>query len=139
MTQISDNKPKRKPGRPRKGEEVQNQIIRLAENGLKSPSVIAEAVGCDPSTVTIALKKYGLDGRDIKAYDENKVELLKGIQGKIIKAIAVKDLEDVPLQQLATSYGILVDKERLISGQSTSNMAVLVKIADDLDAKLDRL
>ena len=37
-------------------------------------------------------------------------------------------VEDAPLNQLATSYGILTDKHRLLSGESTDNNAVKIQI-----------
>lgn len=136
---MVETKVKRKPGRPRKGEGVQDKIIKLQQKGITDQSVIAAAAGCDPSTVHYTLEKYGTNATEIKRFEENKPDLIRAVQGKLIRAMVTKDLNDTPMQQLATSFGILVDKERLISGQSTSNFAMVIKKIGDLDRMDDSL
>ena len=49
---------------------------------------------------------------------------LKGKAAMIIESIEIADVQKANLLQKATAFGILTDKYRLLSGQSTENVAV---------------
>lgn len=135
MQIMTQDKPKRKPGRPRKDNEPLNKnvIAKYVNRGVTSPTTIAEATGTTVRAAVDALKRYGFDKDSVEEYRKNKAEILDGIQAKLLQAAATKDLEGVPVQQLITSAAILYDKSRLETGQSTGNIAVIIKAADRLE------
>lgn len=58
------------------------------------------------------------------------------IATNILEEISNEDIEKASLYQKVTSHGILVDKARLMSNESTANYAVITHQAETLDDKL---
>jgi hypothetical protein len=63
---------------------------------------------------------------------QNMIELLEDMRYMLLDE-AKEAIPDAPLNHLLTGYGILTDKQRLLTGESTDNNAINVNIrhADD--------
>ena len=90
--------------------------------------------GMTPEKLTLREQTEILNPKDLKG-------MLIGARNKNIKLIfdklnqisgSKRLLEETPLTQLATTFGIIFDKSQIILGQSTENIAVLSKIDKDL-------
>lgn len=93
---------------------------------------IAEAQGVDKSTVhqTLApLLKALPNANELSEMRSSMADHLTVTAYKTIASITDEDFAKAGLQQKATSAAILIDKSRLISGESTQNIAVLVSSA----------
>ena len=118
-------------GRPSKGEslEIRKRIVNLGKSTKNLPMrEIAEEVGVSINTVADILAKYGLNKQEIDDYAKNQVDILQGIQHKIAKSITDDDIKKAGLKDKMIAMGIAVEKQRLISGESTSNLAGIVKV-----------
>ena len=61
---------------------------------------------------------------------KSQIEMLEELRYLILGEMG-EAYHDAPLSQLATSYGILTDKQRLLSGESTDNSAMNINIRYD--------
>ena len=57
----------------------------------------------------------------------------------ILSKVSDEDIERATLQQKATSFGIMIDKARLIEGQSTENHSMIVKEFDKASGRGEEL
>lgn len=103
--------------------DLQIEIIKstYAETGRLRAA--ARAAGCSPNTV----KKYiGPDGNEQyeQVRTEKRIDIIRTIGDAKIKLIAAMTdephLAKASVQELATAFGILTDKELLMTGQATS-------------------
>lgn len=103
------------------------QIAVLAATG-KSQRHIAKAVNRDHRTVARVLKEPGVitAKADIEARLADKFERLAEA---ILDSVSEEDLLKASLQQKSISAATMVDKARLIRGQSTQNAAVVMASA----------
>jgi hypothetical protein len=74
---------------------------------------------------------------DLPTFQHNRAGLIDAVEFKLLASLA----DDTAIQKMnyrdrAVSYGIIVDKRRLETGQSTSNISVLGKIVQQADAEL---
>ena len=106
-----------------------DKVVALARKG-KSNKDIALATGIHFNTVGTVLKRYALNEKEVQLFDKSKVSILKDLQRRIINSISDDDLVKMNAYQKTTMLGILIDKERLIAGQSTSNQQVLFHIVE---------
>lgn len=104
------------------------KAIELKTRGL-GDGEIATFFGVSRSTVSRTLRKYGkylIPSQDLSILDANKTALLQAAQMRAIPYILEPGkLEKASWLQLVTGLGILIDKQRLLDGQSTTNIAVL--------------
>lgn len=93
---------------------------------------IAKAQGVDVSTAHRHLKPVLLQMPSVEEMamvKQRAADLCAYQADRIIANITNDDIEKANLQQKATAAAILVDKSRLISGESTQNLAILVSSA----------
>lgn len=96
------------------------QIVTLAATG-KSKLAIAKAMGRDPKTIRNVLKNP--DMMIVKADIEAKLACkFEELTSAILDSVTEDDLEKASLQQKAISAATMLDKARLIRGQSTQNV-----------------
>ncbi len=110
--------------------------LRLRAQGLTYVQV-GKLLNITPQGVQQAVGKNGelMDNTNgqLTAYQENEATILDAIRHKLIDAIHLK-IEDVneakklDLQRLVWAFGVLMDKGRLLRGQSTSNINQLAAI-----------
>ena len=89
---------------------------------------IAKAQGLDVQTVwhSVAPLLKAMANQDtVNVYREKQAEILDGLAAQTLAAISNEDIAKASLRDKAVSVGILIDKSRLIQGQSTANHLVI--------------
>ena len=97
---------------------------------------IAKQFDCSTNAVFLGLKKLNkhlLTPADSSKFNELESRLLSSARSKIIAhALDDKTLKKANFLQAMTGYAICLDKQRLISGQSTHNiLSVMIRSAHD--------
>jgi len=102
------------------------QIATLAATG-KSQRAIARATGRDPRTVARVLKDPGV--LDEKAKIEDRLaSRFEQLTVAVLDSVSEDDLSKASLQAKVTSAAIMTDKVRLLRGQTTSNVGLMVRL-----------
>lgn len=114
-------KPKYAKGRPIPLE----RCVELVKKGL-SHSEIAKILGCTRECVSRRVQ--GLELGSLKDYQENEHTILAFHRRRILNSITDNDLKRAGLSQKVIGAGVLLDKERLISGKSTANINASVEM-----------
>ena len=117
---------KKRRGRPPKGESISihNQIVNLGKNTKNLPMrEIAETVGVSINTVSDVLAKYQINQQELEDYRNNQADILLGLQHRITKHITDESIKRAPMRDQLVALGIAIDKHRLVTGQSTSNVS----------------
>lgn len=113
--------PAKRRGRPKGTERHQlAQTIHKAivnNPGISAPQ-LAESVGVARTTATAYLAKWGKNQADIDVFVQNRNAIVKSKQEEILRALTPDKMEKASAKDLAVSYGILLDKDRLESGES---------------------
>jgi predicted transcriptional regulator len=88
---------------------------------------IAKLMGVTPGAVTLRLQAFSKvlkNPNNIKVYDDNIDKILSAAQLELVSSALSRDkIKKAATYQLVASYGILFDKQRLVRGQSTANVA----------------
>jgi len=108
------------------------KLLELDAKGL-SQSEIAAVVGVSPSTVADHLKRFAsfTDLRQgVEEFRQWRADIFAGLQAKLLAGIAVKLDDEKEFAKLspyamAGMMGLIYDKERLETGKSSSNVAIL--------------
>ena len=100
---------------------------------------IAILLKCTAQQASVAVGKLGglvnnEDGR-LTAYRNHEADILDAIRCKLIEAIGDKlavpaEAKKIDLQRLVWSFGVLMDKARLMRGESTTNIYQLTAIIE---------
>lgn len=88
---------------------------------------IANAQGVHVTTVHQALKpimEMIASPEQLEQYRANQAAILDTIAARTLASITEDDLQKASLLQKATTTAVLIDKSRLISGQSTQNIGI---------------
>lgn len=133
-----------KMGRPkgmRRSQSValHQKIIACTKKGTgMSEREIADTVGCDKRTVAAVLHKYGINQSELGEYKANRADIFAGVQERIVRSLQDEpDLKKVPYRDRVIALGVIGDKERLERGESTSNMAGIVKVLKAADVGME--
>lgn len=89
---------------------------------------IAQLTGSDKSTVHQTIKPLldlVADPESLDKYRARQADIIDTMAARTIASVTDEDYEKASLLQKTTAFCQLVDKSRLISGQSTQNLAVL--------------
>lgn len=135
---IDPEATRRTIGRPRRGEGRlgKKKISELVAQGIKSPAEIAEKTGVTPQAASQQLSQYIKDVTALDDYKKNRADILADTQRRVLSAMSDSDIKKASGKDKALMYGIFYDKERLERGESTSNMAGIIKVlrvADSVD------
>jgi hypothetical protein len=87
---------------------------------------IAKTLDIDHSHVSHTLARYGIDYNRLDQFRKQRAEIFQGLQDKILSSVTDVDIKDASILQRVTAAGILYDKERLETGKSSANVAVLI-------------
>ena len=98
--------------------------MQLAETTTLTHEEIAKLTDCERTTVTKVLGKYNIYKQDVEDYRANRADIFAGLQERITKSISDDEIKKAPLGTRITMLGIIYDKERLESGQSTLNASI---------------
>jgi transposase len=115
----------KRKGRPSKGEsiKIRKQIIDLGKNTKNLPMrEIAGQVGVSINTVSDVLAKYGINKVELDSFVENRNSIVKSKQKIVLDALTTDKANKASFKDLAIAYGVLLDKDRLESGESTANI-----------------
>ena len=98
-------------------------VIAMANGGLTT-SEIAKETETTPSNISQILKRYKISTNQLDGFVTHRIPIFQGLQDRIVKSINSIDLKKAGLYQKVLASSILLDKEQLISGKSTSNVAL---------------
>lgn len=101
---------------------------------------IARIYGCASVSVYQAIRKHGIDITALRTFKARRTDTLAHLQMLVTQAMPGK-VEQTSLRDLATTFNILHNAERLEKGQSTANLSlgdVSVQLGE-LDATIARL
>ena len=104
--------------------EIERKVIECNKT-LQHPTQqnVADATGICRQTVANILAKYSINQQELEHYRENQADILLGLQQRITKHIADDDIKRAPMRDKMVALGIAIDKHRLVTGQSTSNVS----------------
>ena len=99
-----------------------------------SMSAIARQQGVSKTTVTKALNPIiqmmpEKVAEQLETYKADRVDILAAKQLELLQALSPDKITNASMRDIVTSMAILIDKERLIDGKSTSNLGVSVLLA----------
>ena len=119
--------------KPRKGGAPEKVDIQKAiELRLKGVSYqdIADLFCCSKAAVIQRLKPYvATTDIDTELYVKNRAGILANKQVSVLAGLTPDKIENATAKDLAITFGVLYDKERLERGLSTQNTAVLMASA----------
>lgn len=104
--------------------ETQSTIALLKANGA-SPTKISKQTGIHHATVKKVLAEPAIIDQ-VADMEQELAATFQELAMRTLKSISESDLERASLQQKAVSAGIFLDKNRLITGKSTQNTAVML-------------
>jgi IS30 family transposase len=107
--------------------EEKQKIAALAATG-KSQRAIGRATGRDNKTIAKVLKESAVIAAKEKI-EERLADKFELLTEAILDSVSEDDLLKASLQQKSISAATMLDKSRLIRGQSTMNTAVIVASA----------
>jgi len=84
---------------------------------------IGKIVNRDKSSVYRTLRNYGIDPKKQHAYKKFESEILYGKQEMLINGITKEKVDDSKIKDIAITYGILKEKQLLVDGKATQNIA----------------
>lgn len=103
-----------------------------------SYNATAKETGVCASSVKNIILKQKEENNDefVKVCEQKKETFIEQADRIIDKAMKkldkVLDEEDVPANHLTTVIGTLVDKKRLVGGESTNNDSITIKMTDEV-------
>jgi hypothetical protein len=86
---------------------------------------IAKIADTDHSHVVKTLQRYGIDGTELISFKDNKADILSGLQHRIASSVTDEDIKKSPLGSRILAMAQLIDKEQLLRGLATQNLAVI--------------
>lgn len=120
---ISNPKTKSKP-RPTERKQrstpltaKQEKIISLKkQNPNATGTEIAKLADADVSYTIEILQRYGLARETIEDYRKHKLDIITGLQHRLLSNISQADIEKEPVRNRIVAAGILHDKEMELTG-----------------------
>ena len=93
---------------------------------------IADLFRCSKAAVIQRLKPYvATTDIDTELYIKNRAGILANKQVSVLAELTPEKLEKSSAKDLAVTFGVLYDKERLERGQSTSNQSMFFQIVEE--------
>ena len=118
---------------------IENLIAASAEKNL-SNSDVARLFDITPQTVSQRFKHAGYTPESLKNYQHNRAKIFDYFCSKIINSLTNRDIKKASFRDRIVAFGILYDKMRLESDQSTENVSVIQDIRTlDAEAKQEIL
>jgi len=114
------------PRPPRPPTELQQKIISTKQaHPSLNKNQIAAVAGCDHAHVHRTLKAYGIIKEKVDSYISNRAMILAGVQHRLLSSITSADIKKTPVGSRILAAAQLYDKERLETGKTTGNLAVV--------------
>jgi len=108
----------------------EQEIVSLKEKGLRNIE-IAKLLSIHESTVYDYLKAHESHELKINHFQTKLPLYLSSIIAKLVSKLSQSNLDKMSPYQLVGMISMLIDKHRLITGQSTSNQAMLFHIVEN--------
>ncbi len=105
------------------------RILELRKKGL-TYAEIGAIVGCTKETVFYHIGKLRDSIDNLKAFKENRADLLSIQQDRLINSLTDADIQKSSAYQKVGMFSLLYDKERLERDKSTSNIANVYSTLD---------
>jgi len=121
--------PRKKNDNPLTVEEKERIKLLIADGC--SFNAVGRELHRDPKTV----KRYACEpqvSNQIKQKQQNLAEWYEDLAKRMLSSITDQDIEKINAYQRTVSAGIATDKLRLLTDQSTENVAVIVNAIVDL-------
>ena len=121
--------PRKKDDKPLTYEEKEKIKIMIADGC--SFNAVGKELKRDPKTV----KRYASEPQvssEIKQKQQNLAEWYEDLAKRMLSSITDQDIEKINAYQRTVSAGIATDKLRLLTDQSTQNIALIVEAVADL-------
>ena len=101
---------------------------------------IAKLQGCSPAGVHKALRHL-LPDEGTKTFQQHEADILSAVRLKVISQVDDRRLKKLSARDAIVSAAVLIDKERLLRGLSTSNVSVRVMTSElrEIEAQLAAL
>jgi hypothetical protein len=96
------------------------KVVELADKGLTQQE-IGDLVNADNTTISKVLKRYNLNNEHIIDYTNHRISVIRGKQDEVLNYINADHYKKMSGLQLATVWGILIDKEQALLGNNGSN------------------
>lgn len=131
---IDPVKPTKRRGRPPRAvsTDMCSRVAKVAKQFPNLPvSAIADKTGVERHTVSQILAKYRIDKTDVDQFRDNQADILMGLQHRICAHITDEDIQKSPFRDKIVALGITIDKYRLVTGESTANIASWIKVVQD--------
>jgi hypothetical protein len=87
---------------------------------------IAQQAGTSQSYVAEVLQKYNIIKKDLDDYKEHKINILQGLQQRIISSISDADIQKASLQQKVVGMGVIEDKLTDLQGRDKTTMPLVI-------------
>ena len=121
----------------RKRAEKMQRVAELVQSNPELPiRQLAEQAGVSKTTAQAYLAKWGINKGELDVFVENRNSIVKSKQEEILRALTPDKLQKATAKDLTVAYGIMLDKDRLESGESTSNVASWTRVVSDSQAKV---
>lgn len=142
LTKTKDKVDKSDPTSTKSAKVDKLKIVELAEKKLTYTD-IGKTVGCTEGYVRKVLKQAGEFRAEVKKFRDNRANHFATLQEKSIQALAKmldwvieQDMSTLSeaqkpkyIQAITNLMGVMYDKERLETGQSTSNVQSLLIVS----------
>jgi hypothetical protein len=97
-----------------------DQLRELRAKGL-SYSQVAKVAGCSKANVIFRLEGWQTDHDDAETFKGCESDILNALRLRIVRSITESDIKSMAPRDRVVAYGILYDKYRLESNQTTEN------------------
>lgn len=87
---------------------------------------IAQQADTSQSYVAEVLQRYNIIKKDLDDYKEHKINILQGLQQRIISSISDADIQKASLQQKVVGMGVIEDKLADLQGRDKTTMPLVV-------------
>jgi Transposase and inactivated derivatives, IS30 family len=108
-------------------DDAERQQISLLRAQGKPPHAIGKILGRSENTVKSALKRPEIAAQ-VKDFQTRLAGKLEAASERVLDAITDEDVRKAGLKEKALSSCMLIDKARLLRGQSTDNIGVMVRL-----------
>ena len=98
-------------------------VIAMKKGGMRVIDIAAE-VNTTPSNISHVLSRYNCKENQLIDYQVHRVPIYQALQNRIEKSISQIDIKKAGLYQKVLASRILLDKEQLIAGRATQNIAL---------------
>jgi hypothetical protein len=113
-----------KPGRPKNP-----RTALIVKTATEHPDLTTREIGaianCSHVNVVETLKRYGINKQDVDNYKTHRADIIAGLQHRLLKSVTDEDIKKAPLGSRILAAAQLYDKERLETGKTTGNLAMI--------------